>query len=85
MVARKIMFAQEWQKAFGQWWLYHYLRSLYGYTAEEMKEYSDYEPGVPFVELAKTKAFNAIPIPDEKDVISDRDPGDENDGDDGKK
>lgn len=65
------MFDRSYKKSFQEWWFYHFMRELYGYTHEEMKQFTDYTPGQPFVEGAKTRAFLQTPIPDEKDVIDD--------------
>jgi len=32
------------RKAFENWWTYYFLKNLYGYNSDEMKEYSDYKP-----------------------------------------
>jgi len=80
-----MMFAESYRKAFNDWWFYHYMKNLWGFTQKEMEEISDYKPGSPFVEGAKTRAFNQVPFVDQNDVSGTYNFGDPGDEDDGKK
>lgn len=73
------MFAESYKKSFEEWWFYHYMKNLWGYTQDQMKEFTDYKPGPPFVEGAKTRAFSSAPYPAENDATNYGDPGDEDD------
>jgi hypothetical protein len=47
------MFARSCKKSFEEWWLYYFLKNLYGRSREEMREYSDYQEGPLFIEMSK--------------------------------
>ena len=64
------MFARGYKESFEQWWLYYFLKNLYGLSEEEMKEYSDYKVSTPFIERAKNLSFmraTFVPPSDETD------------------
>jgi hypothetical protein len=51
------MFSRSFKKAFENWWLFYFLKGLYGYSDEELKEYTDYIPGSDEVEKVRNRWY----------------------------
>lgn len=54
------MFARSFKKSFEQWWTYYFLKGLYDYSDEQLKEYTDYKPGTPDVERVKNRWYLSL-------------------------
>jgi hypothetical protein len=54
------MFARAFKKSFEQWWMFYFLKGLYGYTDEELKEYTDYRPGTEDVEKVRSRWYKSL-------------------------
>jgi hypothetical protein len=61
------MMIKGFKQAFEEWWYYYLIKELHQLTPEEMKQYSKYVEGPPFVEAAKRRMYRNIPFKPEND------------------
>lgn len=55
-----MMFSQSFKNAFENWWVYYFLKGLYGYSDEELKEFTNYKPGSPEIEKVRKRWYMSI-------------------------